>query len=269
MSIVWAICRAAKGGGKTSLAQALAHVLPHSTYAKCEHGKPATDKPLEFFSDPKEVLTFIDKSRASCEHIIIESNSPDCLDQANIVIFIDAGEKEANVRSDADRLRSRADIVILPDSRLPDCTEKLRKVICADSLLQSISRVLSKQQLDFHDIRPQVRLKIWLEREDRPILGKGLVHLLQNVQNLGTLQAAAKVSAISYRHAWNMIHNAEENLGRKLIHRRTGGRSGGKSVLTDTGRTLIEIFAQLDHDVHSYAEKRLAELYPDAPKPTY
>ena len=49
MSLIWTICGAGRGVGKTTLAMQLSEVLPDSTYTKCGHGKIKSDKPGKFF----------------------------------------------------------------------------------------------------------------------------------------------------------------------------------------------------------------------------
>ena len=45
-----------------------------------------------------------------------------------------------------------------------------------------------------------------------------------------------------------------------LVERSTGGKGGGKAVLTDKAREIILLFDTLSEDVGEYAEKRLKEL---------
>ena len=45
MSLVWVICGAGGGVGKTTLAQKLCKILPGSVYAKCGHSPAKSGKP--------------------------------------------------------------------------------------------------------------------------------------------------------------------------------------------------------------------------------
>jgi len=106
----------------------------------------------------------------------------------------------------------------------------------------------------------EVRTKLWLVLTSRHGMGEGLAGLLDHVAQHGSLSEAARRSEISYRHAWDMIRDAERRLGRKLIHAQPGGTGGGSSSLSDEGRRLVDIFAQLDREVAAFASRRLAEL---------
>lgn len=50
---------------------------------------------------------------------------------------------------------------------------------------------------------------------------------------------------ISYRKAWGLLSEIESVLGLQLIGKQRGGKSGGKTNLTDEGLELIEAYLSL------------------------
>lgn len=90
--------------------------------------------------------------------------------------------------------------------------------------------------------RIEPRFKIWLEFEDKPILGIGGAMLLQLVKDKGSLAAATKALSISYRHAWNQLNKIEERLGEPIVERFKGGLKGGGMQLTDSGNAILKKF---------------------------
>jgi len=108
---------------------------------------------------------------------------------------------------------------------------------------------------------PKIRTKVWLEVNDLHIFGSGLAGLLDNIDQLGTLTAAAHQSNMSYRHAWNLIRHAENHLGRQLVHRRPGGSGGGHSALSPDARHLLSSFNKISSDITGYANERFASLF--------
>lgn len=98
--------------------------------------------------------------------------------------------------------------------------------------------------LNKDDIKP--RFKIWLESEDKPILGVGGAMLLQVVRDKGSLAAAAKALSISYRHAWNQLNKIEKRMGRPVVERFKGGLKGGGMQLTDSGRAILKKFQRFN-----------------------
>ena len=88
-----------------------------------------------------------------------------------------------------------------------------------------------------------VRSKIWIEdSKGQVIFGLGRLRVLEAVDRLGSLNAAARELKMSYRGLWGKIKATEESLGAPLLMRNTGGVSGGGSQLTDLARTLMAEF---------------------------
>jgi len=111
------------------------------------------------------------------------------------------------------------------------------------------------------------RTKLWLEARPRGacrggehVLGLGLSALLAGVEASGSLTKAAADAGMSYRHAWHLVRQAEENLGQPMLVARSGGKRGGGSVLSPAGRRLLAVFETLSADVAAFADRRLEEL---------
>ena len=109
--------------------------------------------------------------------------------------------------------------------------------------------------------RPEVRTKIWFEADGRRVFGTGIAGLIENIDRLGTLTAAARAANMSYRYAWQLLRTAETYFSRALVTRRTGGRTGGGMALTADGRRALKVFRALDQDVADFADERFRKLY--------
>lgn len=91
-----------------------------------------------------------------------------------------------------------------------------------------------------------LKFKVWLENTDgEGILGDGKFELIDQIDQLGSLKAAADKIGISYRKAWGNVKDAEERLGFQLVEKHRGGQHGGNSTLTDEGKILIEAYKEL------------------------
>jgi len=91
-----------------------------------------------------------------------------------------------------------------------------------------------------------LKIKIWIEDEKGSVVfGAGRPRILQAVDRLGSLQAAAKELSMSYRAVWGKIKATEDSLGQPLVARRAGGTRGGGSELTPLGKALVERFQRL------------------------
>jgi molybdate transport repressor ModE-like protein len=105
-----------------------------------------------------------------------------------------------------------------------------------------------------------VRTKVWFTTGNRHAFGDGLARLLENVDRYGTLRRSATETGMSYRHAWNLIKNAETHLRKRLVVKYPGGVGGGRSELSRDGRRLLKAFHHLTRDVARYANSRFSEL---------
>jgi molybdate transport system regulatory protein len=269
MSLVWAICGAGRGVGKTTLAQNLKNVLPRSVYAKCGCGSIKRGKPPTFFKALSDLCKFVEGARGSEKHIIVESNSFAKAGNAAITICIDAKpSQDASVRADTPQLRRCADIVICRHADTGEWMDVLSKSLSSKSLAKRVLEALLGQQQYLFGSNPEFGFRLWFAVGGQHVFGRGLAQLFTRVDELGTLQEAAKAEKMSYRYAWEMVRKAERHLGKTLLVRRAGGRGGGDSQLSPDGRLLLEAFQRLSDETSAFLHKRFGELYDfDASRP--
>lgn len=107
----------------------------------------------------------------------------------------------------------------------------------------------------------RVRSKTWLEINGQPFFGDGRYRLLAAVQENGSINAAAKALGISYRKAWAQLQSLEEIAPLPLLERRTGGRGGGETRLTQEALALMAKFDALRERVNNEADQSYAEYF--------
>jgi molybdate transport system regulatory protein len=99
-----------------------------------------------------------------------------------------------------------------------------------------------------------IRSKIWIEdREGKAVFGSGRYRILEAVDRLQSLQAAAKEMKMSYRAVWCRIKASEERLGRTLVM-----REGRGSQLTPFARELMTMFQEMEDRVRDDADAGFA-----------
>ncbi len=108
----------------------------------------------------------------------------------------------------------------------------------------------------------EVRYRFWFESPAGYVFGPGSYRLLKEVESTGSLRRAASKLNMSYRHAWGMIKEIEDNLGVKVLVSHRGGKAGGESHLTNEGKKLLreyERYKELFDDVikHPYRKPSL------------
>ena len=86
---------------------------------------------------------------------------------------------------------------------------------------------------------------LWIERNDRVVLSRWRVQLLQAINDTGSISAAAERMGVQYRLAWDRVDEMEEGLGTRLVVRHVGGVGGGGAALTPAGMDLIGRFTLL------------------------
>ncbi|MGE5259120.1 MAG: winged helix-turn-helix domain-containing protein [Hyphomicrobiales bacterium] len=102
----------------------------------------------------------------------------------------------------------------------------------------------------------RIRSKIWVEDPNgKVVFGLGRYRILEAVQRLGSLQAAAHELKMSYRAIWARIRATEERLGKPLLIRHPQG-----SQLTPLGETLLKQFDRLLKNVESASNDVYEEL---------
>ncbi len=90
--------------------------------------------------------------------------------------------------------------------------------------------------------RLDVKTRVWVERDGKPVYGDGKHECLERVEEAGSLRAAAEAMGMSYRNFWGRLRRMEERLGFPLVERHRGGPGGGGVRLSQRGRALLEAY---------------------------
>lgn len=91
-------------------------------------------------------------------------------------------------------------------------------------------------------------------------LGPGKVRLLESIAEHGSISAAGRALAMSYRRAWLLSDELNRSFVEPVVAAQPGGRSGGGATLTPFGRRLVACYREIERDAATAAAERLAEL---------
>jgi molybdate transport system regulatory protein len=107
----------------------------------------------------------------------------------------------------------------------------------------------------------QVRSKIWIEIDGKPVFGSGREALLKSIDRLGSINKAAKDIKVSYRKALSYIQSMEKRLGTTLVQRQAGGVDGGGAVLTDEAKDFLKKFERLEEGINELLDRKFDEVF--------
>ncbi len=107
----------------------------------------------------------------------------------------------------------------------------------------------------------QPRANFWIEEEGQVVLSSWRVRLLEAIAETGSISAAADKMGISYRRAWDKIHESEERLGVRLVDTQTGGVGGGGSQLTEAAQDYIKRFREFTSGLNDLISQRFRESF--------
>jgi molybdate transport system regulatory protein len=89
-----------------------------------------------------------------------------------------------------------------------------------------------------------VRSKVWLEKDGKLFMGWGRATLLERIDKLGSISAAARSMNLAYRNAWLWVEAINRLASAPLVEKSTGGARGGYARLTEEGRRIIEEYKE-------------------------
>lgn len=107
----------------------------------------------------------------------------------------------------------------------------------------------------------RARANFWVEKDGKVVLSTWRVRLLEAVEETGSISSAASKMGISYRRAWEKIHECEERLGVKLVETQVGGAGGGGANLTPVATDYIGRFRKFTAGLNSTVVRRFEEFF--------
>ncbi len=107
-------------------------------------------------------------------------------------------------------------------------------------------------------LRPVISVRIFTAEK---CFGPGVAQLLEQVQQLHSLRAAAGSIGMAYSKAWTIIKNAEAGLGFPLLISTTGGKNGGGATLTPQAATMLSAYKEYCDELRAYAAQLFDERF--------
>jgi molybdate transport system regulatory protein len=106
---------------------------------------------------------------------------------------------------------------------------------------------------------PGARLRIVLE--PNIAIGPGKADLLQAIAETGSISAAGRRMAMSYRRAWLLVSTMNQCFQSPLVETAKGGAGGGGGArLTALGREVLERYRRMERLTAVAVETEMAAL---------
>ena len=104
------------------------------------------------------------------------------------------------------------------------------------------------------------RLSIRIDLDGGCRIGPGKVRLLELIEATGSISAAGRAMAMSYRRAWLLVESLNAGFSEPVVAAQSGGRHGGGAQLTPFGRDLVACYRAIEREAAAAAERHLAAI---------
>ena len=106
----------------------------------------------------------------------------------------------------------------------------------------------------------RIKSRIWIESEDKVLLGEGRVQLLKAIEEMGSLSKAAKSLNISYKKAWQLLDSVNKSAKKPVTINSIGGKGGGGAELTEYGKSLVLVFDEINKNCWEFLDKQFEKI---------
>jgi molybdate transport system regulatory protein len=108
--------------------------------------------------------------------------------------------------------------------------------------------------------RGELNAGVSVRRGASPRIGLDRVGLIEAIDELGSITAAAKRLGLSYKGAWDIVQALNNLFDAPLIEAAPGGKSGGAARATERGRAVAAAFRRVQAEVDAALAKLEAGL---------
>jgi molybdate transport system regulatory protein len=106
----------------------------------------------------------------------------------------------------------------------------------------------------------ELNVAVSVKRGVAPRIGLERVAMIELVDELGSISAAAKRLGLSYKGAWDIVQGLNNLFETPLIEAAPGGRAGGAARATPRGRAVAQAFRRVQDEVDAALAKLEAGL---------
>jgi molybdate transport system regulatory protein len=104
------------------------------------------------------------------------------------------------------------------------------------------------------------RLRLRIVFGDDAMLGPGKAELLERIRETGSIAAAGRAMAMSYKRAWSLVDEMNAAFREPLVARIRGGPRGGGARLTEAGERVLGHYRGLEATLAEAGAERIDAL---------
>jgi molybdate transport system regulatory protein len=106
----------------------------------------------------------------------------------------------------------------------------------------------------------RTRLTIRFDFDDSRRLGPGKIALLEAIGETGSISAAGRAHAMSYRKAWLLVEEMNRMFAAPLVAARPGGVKGGGAELTASGARVVALYRAAERKMRVGAKTEIERM---------
>ena len=91
-------------------------------------------------------------------------------------------------------------------------------------------------------------------------IGPGKVRLLELINETGSISAAGRALAMSYRQAWLLVDEMNQMFRDPVVSAQTGGGGGGGASVTKTGNDIVRLYREMERRAYGASSPEIRSL---------
>lgn len=95
---------------------------------------------------------------------------------------------------------------------------------------------------------------------DGTMIGPGKAELLDRIRETGSIAAAGRQMAMSYKRAWMLVEEMNAAFATPLVDSARGGPGGGGAHLTEAGHEVLRLYRDILQRAEAAAAEPVAAL---------
>ncbi|MDA8092716.1 MAG: LysR family transcriptional regulator [Betaproteobacteria bacterium] len=99
-------------------------------------------------------------------------------------------------------------------------------------------------------------------------IGPGKADLLEAISQTGSISAAARAMAMSYRRAWLLVDTLNRSFRARLVETAAGGSRGGGARVTELGMEILRRYRLIERKATACVAPDIADLQRLMAQPT-